>query len=180
MRKKSFEEKIEKFLNGDEFYRFIVLPVGERKVLVMEDRRRKKVEAFEKVFLELKTPNGYTRQEITKDTVSEFAFCYNSQGKVAVAVDGLMEYMGFEESRAKMMAMAVKDDKAVIFLYDSTTMGRVFMLGVTDMKKMQNLADFYKTLNNLGFCEGETAPYVDMEQEGNAMETKAGDCNGEK
>lgn len=177
---KTFEEKIAKFLSAEDMCRFIVLPVGNVNKLVLEDCNRIKVEAFEEMFLELKTPRGYVRQEVTKDTVSEYAFYYNSRGKAAVSVGGTQEYLGFAESKAKMLAIAVKEDKAVIFIYNSATMERVFMLGVAGTKKIQNISELFKTLSNMGFCEGEPIAFDETDEENAVTKPMEADCDGKE
>jgi len=178
MSKKTFEEKINKFLNSEDFYRFIMLSVGVKKELAFEDRKGGKGKEFEKIIIELRTPKGYTHKLITRDTEGKFAICYNLQGKLAVAVEDESEYLGFEESNAKFMAIAIKDNKAVLFLYDSSMMKRVFILGVTDIKKVQNIGELFETLNDLGFCKGETKTYIGEGQENATMKTEAGNGNG--
>lgn len=173
--KKDVEKTIRKFFESDEIARFTVISIKDLNELVLENRKTQQVETFEGLLYSLKLKGENLRGLITGKDNLKFALCYDSKGRAAFGLDDFQAFLGFPNSCAKFMALAVKADKAVIFLYDSSAMDRVFMLGVTGAKKTQNLTNLYKIIENLGFCQGEPNPYAKEMQEKQSDVAEAGD-----
>lgn len=176
--KKSFETMVNKFLESEDLIRISLVSIRDKKELLLENRKNGKMEIFDMFAYELKLKNEKYRGVITKKSDCKFAICFRQNDKVAFGLDDFKVYMGFPESCVKFMAMAVKEEKTMVFIYDSSKMERVFMQAVIEDEKRQNLEELYNVIYKLGFCDGEPEPYLIKKEIKKTMEFMGGEIDG--